>query len=237
MSDRYLPDPTGHFPIRRYYDIAALELEAEQRISGFLKEYTGAVEFPISTDLLTLLIDRDASDLDLYAELGDEVHGVTEFCRGNRPTVKISRALTEQPARLHRLRTTLTHEYAHVWLHDPLFQFDHGNLDLFEHGPEQTGVECLRDSMLGSPVWYEWQAGYLSGALLMPISALRAEVIGFRDRHHMRQDILYGSTAAQDLTGQVSMRFGVSVEAARVRLQQRQVLVEARDSQSLFGRA
>ena len=100
MGSRYLTDPTGHFPVRRYYDEGSLEAQAEERITSFLEAYTGGVDFPISTELLTLLIERDAADLDLYAELGssrEEVHGVTQFFRDAKPRVRISATLAQDP--------------------------------------------------------------------------------------------------------------------------------------------
>jgi hypothetical protein len=83
----------------------------------------------IPTEALTKLIERDAGDLDLYADLsqeGPEVQGLTEFFPNQKPNVKILGALSQQ-SNEHRLRTTLTHEYGHVKFHDCLWQADAGN--------------------------------------------------------------------------------------------------------------
>jgi hypothetical protein len=53
----------------------------------------------VPTEALTILIERDAADLDLYADLsgeGADVQGVTELAAGARPSVKIARELTLQ---------------------------------------------------------------------------------------------------------------------------------------------
>ena len=80
---------------------------------------------PIPTGALLKLIERDAADLDLYADLsgeGEGVEGVTYFFTMGRPKVRILRALTEQKHRAHRLRNILAHEYAHVRLHSDLWR-------------------------------------------------------------------------------------------------------------------
>src|SRR4051812_7822660 len=93
-----------------------------------MQERSGGIVLPIPTDALTKLIERDAADLDLYADLssagsaGSDVEGVTTFIRGEKPRVHIAAELSEQERLVHRLRTTLTHEYGHVWLHNPLWQ-------------------------------------------------------------------------------------------------------------------
>ena len=56
---------------------------------------------------------------------------------------------------------TLSHEYAHVRLHNGLWP-----------AGATANRKCKREEMLASePVdWMEWQAGYMGGALLMPQS-------------------------------------------------------------------
>ena len=72
----------------------------------------------------TLLIERDAADLDIASDLSDDTYetfGVTLFHRGGKPTVKIARKLWEQRSHSNRLRITLAHEYGHVMLHAWLY--------------------------------------------------------------------------------------------------------------------
>src|SRR5207244_6591581 len=130
-----------------------------------------------------------AEDLDLSATLSDEAHdvfGITYFLRGKKPRVRILRELWEQSWRVNRLRTTLAHEYGHVLLH----------AWLYDRPEAPTGPQtCYWRTMLpttGVVDWMEWQACYLSGALLMPESFIRRAVSAyFRSR-----DI--GLTVARD---------------------------------------
>src|SRR6185312_12486302 len=90
-----------------------------------LKGLHGDVRYPVGTEDLKTLIERDTEDLDVYADLssyGAEVEGVTEFNPGRRPSVKIRSQLTEDSRYENRLRTTLTHEYGHVRFHGYLFE-------------------------------------------------------------------------------------------------------------------
>lgn len=105
---RWVPDPTGRFPKRPYYEEGELDRLCEQTISDFLLDRHGKVLLPIPTDDLTVLIERDAEDLDLYADLsgeGGEAQGVTHFFPGEKPRVKIAREISEQEHRENRLRT------------------------------------------------------------------------------------------------------------------------------------
>jgi hypothetical protein len=88
----------------------------EEIVVNFLKGHLGKVQFPIQTDDLTILIERDTEDLDPYADLsayGDRVEGLTEFMPGRKPCVRITAALATSENRENRYRTTPTHEYGH----------------------------------------------------------------------------------------------------------------------------
>ncbi len=81
----------------------------------------------------------------------------------------------------------------------------------------------------------EWQAGYVCGALLMPISDLTALV-----QEHFKAKNVYGplsvrSVEATRLIECVAEVFKVSREAARVRLSQLPYLTHAEPAPSLFG--
>jgi hypothetical protein len=117
---KWVADSTGRFRWRPYYSREELDNECEQIVSSFLREKYGVVSFPISTDDLSIMVERDTSDLDLYADLGGEaedVEGVTDFFACKKPSVKISKALSENYLKSHRLRATLAHEYGHVKFH------------------------------------------------------------------------------------------------------------------------
>ncbi len=94
--------------------------------------------YPVETEALKTLIERDAEDLDVYADLsayGHDVEGVTEFRPGSKPAVKIAAELTEDSKRENRLRTTLTHEYGHVRFHSYLFEEDPPQPELLRQQP------------------------------------------------------------------------------------------------------
>ena len=132
---RYVRDTTGRFDQRPHYEMSELDEECEYIITSFMQELHGRLILPISTDDLTKLIERDAADLDLYADLSDEgpdVEGTTYFQPGQKPTVRIASELSESSRSEHRLRTTLTHEYGHVKFHAPLWRMmEVPTLDLF----------------------------------------------------------------------------------------------------------
>src|SRR5690242_17696466 len=102
----YVSDRTGRFPQRPHYKPAELDRECESIINAFLKDLHGKVEFPVSTDDLTKLIERDTSDFDSYADLSEfdtDVEGVTEFYRGRKPAVKVAAWLAEDSRYENRL--------------------------------------------------------------------------------------------------------------------------------------
>src|ERR1700724_505347 len=77
---KYVPDRTGRFSQRPHYEPKELDRECENIIAGFLKERHGAAKYPVSTDDLTVLIERDTESLDLFADLssyGPKVEGLT----------------------------------------------------------------------------------------------------------------------------------------------------------------
>ena len=172
---RMVPDRTGRFAQRPHYRPEELDRECEELITQFLRNLHGKARFPVDTDDLTKLIERDADDLDLYADLshlGPSVEGVTEFHPGRRPTVRVSADLSNDPRRENRLRTTLTHEFGHLHFHSYLWSMRPSGPDLLDSRPPTGPTHCKRESMLDAPQtdWMEWQAGYVSGALLMPRS-------------------------------------------------------------------
>ena len=69
---RWVRDLTGRFPQRPHYDQKELDNECEQIILSFLREKYGECHLPIPTDDLSIMVQHDTSDLDLYADLSTE---------------------------------------------------------------------------------------------------------------------------------------------------------------------
>ena len=234
---RHVPDRTGRLSSRPHYEPAELDAFCENLIRSFVQHLHGDFALPIATDDLEKLIERDASDLDLYADLsaeGDDVQGVTYFIPHEKPRVCISSALSADPYRENRLRTTLTHEYGHVALHAPLWNTPATQLSLFlTEALEPTNAEaqqqrCHRSNILGgtAPDWMEWQAGYVCGALLMPLSSIGQATQVFFEKHRLPTRIESSNSKAVDLQRQIADLCAVSRDAARVRLTQLGYLVD-----------
>lgn len=236
---RYVRDTTGRFSQRPHYSQAELDRECENIITIFLKEKHGEIAFPVSTDDLTVLIERDTDDFDAYADLsiyGTDVEGITEFQLNKKPRVKIAKHLTEDSRRENRLRTTLTHEYGHVHFHTHLWEMEPPAPDLLNRKPHANKQICKRDTILDTSQtdWMEWQAGYACGAFLMPISYLRRSVAAFQESHGLFGVIGTTTEHGQSLIARVQNDFGVSADAARIRLLKLNILGPVSAGPSLF---
>jgi Zn-dependent peptidase ImmA (M78 family) len=205
-------DITGRFIERPHYDPVELDNECETIVCGFLQAICGQVKFPIQTNDLTILIEKYASGLDVYANLteyGSNVEGVTKFIPKKKPGVLISENISIQPHMENRFRTTLTHELGHVIFHNYLFQMD----------TKSSLQVCKRDDIVTSVKssgrdWMEWQAGYACGAFLMPKSFIKKTV----DDFNIKLPKTSLNDKKEELIEFISERIKVSKVAARVRL-------------------
>src|SRR4051794_24260598 len=234
---RYISDPTGRFMQRPYWLEPELDRECETIVETFLCRHRGKVEYPISTEGLKTLIEEEARDLDQYADLDADVDGVTEFEPGRKPKVRIAHYLAEDERWENRLRTTLTHEFGHVRFHGPLYEASLRGPDLFEPGDLRPQVtSCKRDRMIDAPKvdWMEWQAGHVSGAVLMPASAVRRTLARFHEHLGSSGPVRLESVAGQGMIQAVVTGFQVSQDAARVRLTRLGYLGTPVTSGSLF---
>jgi hypothetical protein len=227
---KWIKDTTGRFSHRPHYLPDELDLECERIVASFLQNRYGRVEFPISTSDLTILVENETADLDMYADLSEEtgeVEGVTEFVPGQKPRVKISRVLSQAYNMENRLRTTLTHEYGHVRFHGFMYAIQSSTQSLFPVN-EVVSNKCKRENIVGArrSDWMEWQAAYASGAFLMPITQLRQAVKAFRAENAASSGLITtDSPQGLRLTAKIATEFRVSRDAARVRLLQREFLV------------
>jgi Zn-dependent peptidase ImmA (M78 family) len=237
---KWVKDKTGRFAKRPHYLPEELDAKCEVAIDAFLKERHGSVQFPMSTDDLTILLEQNANTLDLYAEpsaLGEDVEGVTDFYSTRKPDVRINKRLTEDVRLENRLRTTLTHELGHVLLHGFMFDGTMRQGSLFDAVEKIVSNQCKRSNMLTTSEtdWMEWQAGFACGAYLMPITALTRAVQQFVQKEGVHGPRIFLQTdTGTALIDEVIKFFSVSRDAAKVRLLQRGFLAETAEIKSLF---
>lgn len=218
---RYVRDTTGRFSARPYFEPGELDELCQQTIEKFLIAKYGEVFYPIPTDGLELLLEQHEVILDCYADLtayGDDTDGATIFEPGRLTRVYVSTSLSTEAKRENRFRTTLAHEFGHVLLHGPLYTAAPTG-DLFESRGVSKGAACTRRSIETVPRtdWLEWQAGFVSGALLMPFTPLREAANSYLDAGAPEP---IDSPRGKALVEHVFRTFQVSREAAEVRLQQ-----------------
>jgi Zn-dependent peptidase ImmA (M78 family) len=161
---------------------------------------------------------------------------VTEFFHNRGPKVSISERISEDDRRENRFRTTLTHEFGHVKFHGPLWAEKFATGDLLDRGPNANKAISKRDNILNAPQsdWMEWQAGYISGALLMPATRLRRLVSDYCAPRELHGNIHLTSEHAANLVHALMDLFAVSREAAEVRLLKLGVLTTTIGQPSLF---
>ncbi len=233
-------DPTARFAQRPYYANGELDRECELIVTTFLQGRHGKVRYPITTDELTLLIEQEEAGLDSCVDLsgyGEDVEGVTAFHAGRPPEVMISDRLANDPRRENRLRTTLAHEFGHVRFHRHLWADKLATGDLFADSAKAAEAICKRDTILnaGKSDWMEWQAGYVSGAILMPASAVRGLVDGYCMSKGLHGTVPLASEHGRVLIQSVKYEHQVSEEAARVRLLALKILSGVSGASSLFS--
>jgi IrrE N-terminal-like domain len=228
-----VPDRTGGLLYRPYKHEEEIDWECEAFLRNFLQlPAEESFPLPLSTDLLTNAIEAYAVRLDLYADMEADLEGLTEISANTAPFVRINRLLSTAYRSPNRLRSTLAHEFYHLYYHAPLYRERLKQIDLFD-GPLKN-IACRRETILqGKRVdWREWQAAYGAGALLMPISALR-EVLHEQCDTYGPPPYVANSGMAVAAVSLVASRFAVSQDAATVRLWQKGFLRRLADGQQL----
>ena len=233
-------DTTGRFPERPHYEPAELDRECERVLFSFLESKYGRVELPISTTDLEVLIEQHADSLDAYADLaehGEDVEGMTEFYSDRGPKVSISKKISNDQRRKNRLRSTLAHEFGHVHFHRWLWDEKLRPGELFARNDPTNKAICKRDTIIDAPSydWMEWQAGYVSGAILVPSSRARRLVSDYCGERGLHGDVLMPSQHGRVLVDMIREAFEVSEEAARVGLLKLRLITSSDAQPSLFG--
>jgi len=224
----WVKDRTGRFPERPHFEPKEIEAECERLVRAFwLEQHGRTFEPPWSTEDLVTLLEQHSRSVDLYAPLasreGPDVEGMTTFRKGQMPHVEIESSLASDPRRENRLRTTLTHECTHAVLHRAVWELlwaRSGSPVLLDRHSHSHAGQCRRSTMLRASVndWMEWQAGYGSGAILIPRSALIDRVSRLRLELGFSGRFTTGTFEADVLVLAVQETFHVSADAAEVRL-------------------
>lgn len=228
---KWVPDKTGRFPRRPHYQPDAIDAQCERLVQKFLIKKYGKVEYPFKTEDITVMIE-ERSDLDSCTDLSHEegdVDGVTDFRPGQRPLVSISDRLSA-PNMENRLRTTLTHEFGHVYFHQFMFETVGQTASLFPEQAKAYRNKCNRSKIERAPEsdWMEWQAGYACGAILMPSTAIVETAQTFRSKHRLPfSNLVVNSEAGHELIELVASTFQTSRDAARVRLIKKEILTDS----------
>jgi Zn-dependent peptidase ImmA (M78 family) len=232
-------DTTGRFATRPHYEPSELDQECERVLFSFLKARHWNVEFPLSTNDLVVLIEQHAESLDMYADLsrhGGDIEGMTEFYSDRGPKVSISERIANDRRRKNRLRSTLAHELGHVHFHRHLWDEKLRPGELFASSDPTNKAICKRDTIIDAPSydWMEWQAGYVSGAILVPSSRARRLVSAYCGERGLHGEVPVWSDHGCVLVDMVREAFEVSEEAARVRLLKLQLITSSDAQPSLF---
>lgn len=229
----WVNDRTGRFKKRPHYSTAELDISCEQTVRNLFSLNENEKTF-ITTEELTILIERHTDDFDSSCDLtseGTDVEGVTYFAKGQKPVVKISNNLQSVQYE-NRLRTTLTHELFHVLFHDFLYQLDdQPSLFSSDRLPADSGKanKCNRDQInsVNTVDWMEWQAGYACGAFLIPASHLHEKVLTFKKENDVVfQNLPIHSSEGKQLIEHIANTFKTSYDAARIRLLQKGLITD-----------
>ena len=222
---KLLRDPLGR-PIKRlYFKTEELDERCEQIVADFMRRHSGGYRLPIPTDDIIRMIEAEADDLDMYANLPEGQDGYTDFLFDRKPQVKISARLSD-PRYENRLRFTLGHEYGHVWFHAPLWRKSAQEPD---SRPAEPCWTCHRENIetAAENDWMEFQAGYIGGALLMPKSELLMMAGEIAMRECEKPPLRVDSARGRATIERIVRGCQVSEQAARVRLLRLGLLSEA----------
>jgi Zn-dependent peptidase ImmA (M78 family) len=101
-------------------------------------------------------------------------------------------------------------------------------------GPAETSMQIHNILDAAQTDWIEWQAGYVCGALLMPATKVRELAGGYFESHGLFGVVGHRDSHGLALIESVRTGFGVSADAARVRLLKLGILGTASAGPSLF---
>lgn len=177
---------------------------------------------------LGMIIFNDTNKVPIYKPETN----TAEYIKAKARTVIIDNNLLEEEQE-HRYRYTMGHEGSHDVLHKGYFSYNSNQLSLFESIGEAF-IQCRAVSINGNfkPVdkWndrdsMEWQANYLSSALLMPKKMVHKLINSLPKRN----DIFKEATFVHE----VVKTFNVSWQAAEIRLSNLGIIKDTNSTSSI----
>jgi len=151
------------------------------------------------------------NDTDMVPVYNPETN-TAEFISAKAGTIILDNNLLAEDQE-HRYRFTVGHEAAHHILHQGYFSYDENQFTLFDERAPMIKCRVDNSKTSNKPVkeWndhdtMEWQANYLSSAILMPKQMVDLVVESNKDKSYL------------DIVFLVSKIFNVSVEAAKYRV-------------------
>lgn len=159
-----------------------------------------------------------------YEPLPSGVLGFTEFSAGGVSAMVISSLLDDEGTKIadRRVRTTFAHEAGHGLLHAGLFNLGEKPVHLFEESDPRPQILCREEghthgTRAYSGKWWELQANFAIGGLLLPTALVLQAVVPFTEEQG-----LLGLRALKDREGAalaLADIFDVNPVVARIRLQ------------------
>ena len=134
---KLLRDPLGRPIPRLYFKLEELDEECEQIVADFMDRHSGGFNLPVPTDDIIRMIEDETEDLDVYADLPEELDGYTDFYSDRKPRVLIAKRLSDARYE-NRLRMTLGHEFGPC-------PFSRSALERYTSGRRSPPVEAVLD--------------------------------------------------------------------------------------------
>jgi Zn-dependent peptidase ImmA (M78 family) len=210
----------------------ALETPMEIDVDSFVLNYLGMKQdfqyLSHNGVYLGMTVFNDTNKVPVYKPETN----TAEYAKAKARTVIIDNNLLEEDQE-HRYRYTMGHEGGHDILHKGYFSYNPNQISLFEPREEPI-IQCRAVPINGNlkPVelWddkdsMEWQANYLSSALLMPKKMVFKLINSLPKRNDMFKDATY--------VHEVVNTFNVSWQAAENRLNNLGIIKDTSSTSSL----
>jgi Zn-dependent peptidase ImmA (M78 family) len=177
---------------------------------------------------------------DCLVPVYDADRNEAKHIRAREGTILIDNSLLSA-SQIRRGRFTVGHELGHWLLHRHCYAMDAGQLPLCSN-PEffircrRVDIENRRRQLVSDDDWLEWQADCLSSALLMPRKAFalaawrRFRSVGIEARFYARGTHISLDLWTDYLTFELADLFEVSIQAARIRLENLQLIRKKRET-------